>query len=156
MAATKDEAGIRFPPPLVYLGFLLLGFATGERLGCPGFRIAPFHLYLGGVLLAVGLAIIVLAATGFRRVGTNPEPWKPTTAIVETGLYRQTRNPMYVAMAIGHAGIALMLDSVAALLGLPIALFFIQTQVIAREERYLEAKFGDDYRHYKARVRRWL
>lgn len=156
MPETKDVAGIPLPPPLVYLGLLLLGLAAGGWLDLPGFGIGPLHRYIGATLVVLGAAILVAAVSGFRRAGTNPEPWKPTTAIVATGLYRYTRNPMYLAMAMIHAGIALMCDSPAALLALPIALIVIQSQVIVREERYLEAKFGEGYRHYKARVRRWL
>jgi len=63
---------------------------------------------------------------------------------------------MYLGMALIYAGLAIGFDGPIAFALLPLVLIVIQTQVIAREERYLEAKFGDDYRHYKAEVRRWL
>ena len=87
---------------------------------------------------------------------TSPLPIKPTTAIVATGPYRFTRNPMYVGLAALYLGITLWVDSLWPVLFLPAVLFMIQRFVIAREERYLEAKFGDQYRGYKARVRRWI
>lgn len=100
---------------------------------------------------------MMLAAAGlFRQLGTNVPPSQPTTLIATTGPYRWTRNPMYLGMALVYAGLAIGFDGPIALALLPLVLIAIQTQVIAREERYLEAKFGDDYRRYKAGVRRWL
>src|SRR5688572_16371575 len=83
-------------------------------------------------------------------------PSQPTTVIATTGPYRWTRNPMYLGMALVYAGLAIGFDAPIAFALLPLVLIAIQTQVIGREERYLEAKFGDDYRRYKAEVRRWL
>src|SRR3954468_6325046 len=94
--------------------------------------------------------------TLFRRLGTNVPPSQPTTLIATTGPYRWTRNPMYLGMALIYAGLAIAFDGQIAFALLPLVLIAIQTQVIAREERYLEAKFDDDYRRYKAEVRRWL
>ena len=98
-----------------------------------------------------------LAAWGlFERVGTRVEPWRASTGIVESGPFRWTRNPMYLGMALNYAGLAIALDGPIALILLPVLLAIIQTQVIAREERYLEGKFGQAYLDYKARVRRWF
>ena len=83
-------------------------------------------------------------------------PMKPTTALVTSGPYRVTRNPMYVGMAFLYAGLALSLGVIWALALLPAVLLMVDRLVIAREERYLEAKFGEEYRDYKRRVRRWL
>jgi protein-S-isoprenylcysteine O-methyltransferase Ste14 len=92
----------------------------------------------------------------FRAARTNPEPWKPSTAVVASGVYRHTRNPMYVGMTLVYLALALAFDSgVALLLAAPL-LALVRWGVIAREERYMEAKFGDDYRRYRASVRRWL
>ncbi|MBA4049317.1 MAG: isoprenylcysteine carboxyl methyltransferase [Sphingomonas sp.] len=152
--SSKDRgAAISFPPPLVYLGLWLAGlaierFVTLPRLGLPW----P----LGAGLAAAGLALIAAAIGLFRRRGENPEPWTPTNAIVDTGIYGWTRNPMYMGMAIVHLGLALAFDSVAALTLLPVAMAIIQTQVIAREEAYLREKFGTAYTDYCGRVRRWL
>lgn len=86
----------------------------------------------------------------------RPEPWLPSTAIVTDGIYGFTRNPMYLAMTLVYVAMSLAVDSIVALLLLPLVLLAIRHAVIGREERYLEAKFGDEYRHYKASVRRWL
>jgi protein-S-isoprenylcysteine O-methyltransferase Ste14 len=80
----------------------------------------------------------------------------PTTTIVETGPYRFTRNPIYLGMFVGLAGLAIAFDSLWLLGTLLVFAFAIRYGVVAREEAYLERKFGDAYRHYRARVRRWL
>ncbi|HDS1779849.1 TPA: isoprenylcysteine carboxylmethyltransferase family protein [Pseudomonas putida] len=121
------------------------------------FGIDRWLLVATGALLFAAGAVMMLAAAGlFRRLGTNIPPSRPTTLIATTGPYRWTRNPMYLGMALVYAGIAVCFDGAIALALLPLVLIVIQRQVIAREERYLEAKFGDDYRRYKAKVRRWL
>lgn len=153
----QDSAGVKVPPPLIFLGILavLVGF---DRLALGGsLPFAPIWRHLLGGLCLIGAAALLLAAIGlFRRAGTRPEPWQPSTAIVVTGIYGFTRNPMYLGMALAYAGLALLFDSPLALFGLPLVVVIIDRAVIAREERYLDAKFGDAYRAYCARVRRWL
>ncbi|MET3648737.1 methyltransferase family protein [Phyllobacterium ifriqiyense] len=157
MAIEPDSAGVRFPPPFVYLGALLLGLAAERLVTLRSFGIDwRFLAATGALLFVAGAAMMVAAAGLFRRRGTNAPPSRPTTLIVTTGPYRWTRNPMYLAMALIYAGLAIGFDWPIALALLPLVLTAIQTQVIAREERYLEAKFGDEYRRYKADVRRWL
>src|SRR6266702_2738536 len=157
MAVEPDSAGVRFPPPFVYLGALLLGLAAERFVTLRSFGIDWRLLVATGALLFVAGAAMMPAAAGlFRRLGTNVPPSHPTTLIATTGPYRWTRNPMYLGMALIYAGLAIGFDGPIAFALLPLVLIAIQTQVIAREERYLETKFGDDYRRYKAEVRRWL
>jgi protein-S-isoprenylcysteine O-methyltransferase Ste14 len=147
----QDSAKVTFPPPFIYVGMLLLGLALD--------RITPWSLelpwiarYIGGVIfIAAALFVGFSASSLFRKAGTDVKPWKATTAIVESGVYRFTRNPMYLGMAMLYAGLGILFSSLGIVLLLPVLI-----QVIAREERYLEGKFGEDYRAYKARVRRWL
>jgi protein-S-isoprenylcysteine O-methyltransferase Ste14 len=150
-----DHSGVFIPPPLLYvvpfLAGLLIHWVHPATLFPRGVT-APF----GVILVALGLALVGFAAVSFRRARTSPIPIKPTTAIVETGPYRFTRNPMYVGLAALYLGVTLWVDSLWPVLFLPVALFTVQRFVIAREERYLESKFGDQYRSYKARVRRWI
>ena len=81
---------------------------------------------------------------------------RPTTSLVFTGPYRWTRNPMYLAMLLLYIGIALLFDIVWALVLTPLVMLLVVRLVIRREERYLEGKFGEEYRQYKGRVRRWI
>lgn len=157
MPSDRDNAGVRFPPPLIYLGVLLIGIGAERFVALRHFGLDRSLLVLLGLaLVAAGILLGVSAIGLFRRSDTTPEPWTSTTAIVTTGVYRYTRNPMYLGMASIYAGLAIVADSPVALILLPVVLLVIQSQVIAREERYLAAKFGDAYLDYKRRVRRWL
>src|SRR3954454_15475228 len=157
MAVEPDSAGVRFPPPFIYLGALLLGLAVERFVTLRSFGIDWPLLVATGALLFVAGATMMLAAAGlFRRLGTNVPPSLPTTLIATTGPYRWNRNPMYLGMDLIYAGLAIGFDGPIVFALLPLVLIAIQTQVIAREERYLEAKFGDDYRRYKTEVLRWL
>lgn len=99
---------------------------------------------------------MILAARLFRGVGTAIRPWNPSTALVLTGPYRWTRNPMYVAMTLIYAAISLLVDSLWPILFLPALLQTMNWGVIQREERYLEGLFGEEYRAYREQVRRWI
>jgi protein-S-isoprenylcysteine O-methyltransferase Ste14 len=140
----RDHAGVRFPPPLVFV-VALLGASIADRVspwpltGVPGMplRIAAALLIIAAALLATS------AVLAFRRAHTTVLPaLRPTTAIVERGPYRFSRNPMYLSMAIMHVGIALVMNSTYALFALPVVIAVIDVFVIRREERYLSAKFG--------------
>ncbi|PYQ61584.1 MAG: isoprenylcysteine carboxylmethyltransferase family protein, partial [Acidobacteria bacterium] len=142
-----DHSGVAVPPPLLYAVPLAVGLLLH--------RARPIALMprgaavpLGVLLVVLSLALLASAMISFRRARTSPVPIKPSSAIVETGPYRFTRNPMYVGLAALYLGVTLWVDSLWPILFLPIALFMIQRFVIAREERYLEAKFGDQYRGY--------
>jgi protein-S-isoprenylcysteine O-methyltransferase Ste14 len=156
MDIDNDSAKVSFPPPLIFVGTLLLGLAL-DRLMPWSLEFTWIGRYVGGGLLIAAGLLIGLSAMGlFRKVGTDVKPWKTTSAIVADGVYRFTRNPMYLGMAMLYSGFAFALSSLGAFFILPILILIIRTQVIAREERYLESKFGDEYRTYKARVRRWI
>jgi protein-S-isoprenylcysteine O-methyltransferase Ste14 len=151
----SDTAGVVAPPPLIYLAGLAVGFALEALL--PGSSVpAAIQWGLGGVLVVAGVALLLSFNTAFSRRGTAVEPWKPTTAIVTTGPYRLTRNPAYLGMALVYVGVALMSDALWVLAPLPVVLAVVDRGVIAREERYLERKFGQEYVDYKSRVRRWI
>jgi protein-S-isoprenylcysteine O-methyltransferase Ste14 len=157
MLIDQDSAGIRVPPPLIFAGTLLLGLAIGRMVGRPGIPLADRLGHdIGIVALVLGAAIVLSALGLFRRAGTDAKPWKRSSALVTEGVYRRSRNPMYLGMALLYAGAALMLDSMATLLLLIPLVIVIDREVIDREEAYLEARFGERYRLYKAAVRRWL
>lgn len=151
----RDTPGVIAPPPLILLGFFLAG------LGLDWLRPVPFlpqsiQYALGGALIALALALAVSAIVCFSRAGTNVPTRRPATALVAAGPYRFSRNPIYVGMIALLLGAGVMVDSVwIVALAVPFALV-LRYGVIAREERYLEAKFADSYRAYRARVRRWV
>lgn len=153
--ADTDSAGVIAPPPLIYLAGVGLGFLLEALLpsaSLPGW----LRWGVGGALLLVGL---VLARAFFRALvggGTTVSPYSSSTALVTSGPYRFSRNPGYLGMALVFAGISLMTSAVWALVALVPTLAVIELGVIRREERYLERRFGPEYRAYRARVRRWL
>jgi protein-S-isoprenylcysteine O-methyltransferase Ste14 len=142
------------PPPLIYGLPLLAGILLQH------FRpqtVVPhlWALVLGPLLTLIGF-IWLPAVISFWRAGTHPQPWRPSTALVVTGPYRLTRNPMYVGFTCMYLGISFWVNSLWPLLLLPVVLLVMDRGVIAREEVYLERRFGDPYRAYRAQVRRWL
>lgn len=155
MPNEKDNPNVIAPPPLIFLSGLLLGGFVAWHHHTP---ILPHFLarVSGTILIVAGLAIILTAIVQMRRAKTNVEPWKPTTAIIDAGLYGVSRNPIYLAMIFVYLGVSLIFNSLWFLPFLPIAVLIIHYGVILREEKYLETKFGEDYLNYKNRVRRWI
>ena len=151
-------AGVIARPPLLFLAALLIGFVTDRLLPLP-FPIPGIDLVrsiIGGSLILLGLALAAAGIRNFSRAGTPVRSIKPTRALVTTGIHGRSRNPIYVGMFLLYAGIGLVARSPWVLiLTLPLAIT-LRYGVVAREEAYLERRFGDAYRDYKARVRRWL
>jgi protein-S-isoprenylcysteine O-methyltransferase Ste14 len=139
----------------VYLSSVLGGILLNVARPFP---IVPtgLTLPLGGSLVVVAAMLFWLAVRRFRAAGTSVPGNRPTTAIVRTGPYRFSRNPIYLAMSMLHLGIAIWANSVWLVATLAVAIALMAIVVIPREERYLEDRFGADYLNYKASVRRWL
>lgn len=159
MSTAENQRGgarVRFPPPLVFLAFILagLGWSLVRPIGFGANRIA---LIVIGTLVAVVAVMLAAWAIGlFRRTGQDPAPWMPTPELIVQGPYRFTRNPMYVAMTLLQVGIGVALDNPwIVLLALP-ALFVVHVIAVRPEEAYLEEKFGDSYRRYRTAVRRYI
>lgn len=112
--------------------------------------------YGGYFLMALSLYIAVDATIRLNKAKTNVPPWKPTSTIVQTGVYRFTRNPLYVSLWFLLMGLGLVLDRAAVLSGSFFFLIITYYVAVKKEEAYLERKFGDEYLEYKNRVRRWL
>lgn len=157
MSAGKDHPGVIAPPPLIYLGFLLAGWGLAKVLPDPGLGLVDMvRRGLALTLIVAGLVIDGAAAGHFRRLGTHVEPWKPSTALATGGLYRFSRNPIYVGFALAYVGFAVAMDSLITLALLLPCLVTIDRLVIVREETYLAARFGEAYADYRKAVRRWL
>jgi len=141
-------------PPFVYLIAIALGAVLQLAVPLP-FVPRAFNVAVGVSLVVVAMAIFVACVGKFRAAGTAVPANKPTTAIVRTGPYRFSRNPIYLAFSLLQLGIAIWVNSLWLLATLVAALALIHV-VIGREERYLERKFGAEYLAYKSSVRRWL
>lgn len=154
-AEAKDHAGIIAFPPLIFAVHAVAGGMTHWL--CPIPLLPPLPARIIGVLLTIAAgAQAFWASRMMKRAGTNVKPSLPTTAIVATGPYRYTRNPMYLSLCLLHLGIGLLINGVLPVLFIvPLALT-LHFGVIKREERYLDAKFGETYLAYRRGVRRWL
>jgi protein-S-isoprenylcysteine O-methyltransferase Ste14 len=150
-----DSPGVVVWPPLLYGGALLLGLGLDRLLPIGSLPVLPARL-LGAVCLVAGGAVARWGERAMRQAGTNIRPDQPTTALVTAGPFRFTRNPLYIGLTLLSAALALLIPSTWALLLLVPVLLVMRWGVIAREERYLEGKFGEAYRAYLGRVRRWL
>lgn len=152
-----DHPDVIAPPPLIFGGVLVLMLCLDLIVGGPDFKLPTNPQMTAGLILVLaGFAVIVMAAFQFRWAKTNIEPWKPTHVIITSGLYRISRNPIYLGLAIVYLGLSLLSDRLMTLAGLPLALAIIHYGVILREEHYLELKFAETYRAYKRQVRRWI
>jgi len=151
-------AGVIARPPLLFLAALLIGLVSEwlRPLPFPVPGIDLVHWIIGGSLILTGLALAAAGIRNFLRAGTPVPTTEPTRALVTTGIHGWTRNPIYLGMFLIYGGIGVAVRSPWILmLTLPLAIT-IRYGVIAREEAYLEWRFGDAYRGYKGRVRRWL
>ncbi len=151
----RDAPGVIAPPPIIYALALLLGFALEAVLPSPELG-GALRIPLGAVLLALGLGLAAAFFSAFRHAGTPVDVRRATTTLVTSGPYRLSRNPGYLSLALLYAAIAILADAPWALAALAPALIVVDRGVIAREERYLERKFGEQYLRYKATTRRWL
>jgi len=150
-----DTAGVLAPPPLIFAAALGAGWLLGLAVPC---RILPAVLapWAGGVPIVAALVLAGAALREMRRAGTAVDPYKPTTALIRSGPFAFSRNPLYLALVALSLGLTLFANTVwCALLLIP-ALVVLWWGVVAREEAYLERRFGEDYRLYCAHTRRWL
>jgi protein-S-isoprenylcysteine O-methyltransferase Ste14 len=158
MTETRDTAGVIAPPPLIALAALLLGLAMDWLM--PAFLLTvlltlEMRIVLGVLLAAAGCALAFAGRNTFVRNGTAVNPYRASSTLVVSGVYDYVRNPMYVGLAFLVSGLGIAFASDWTLVTLVVAALVIHFGVVKREERYLEAKFGDAYRQYKARVPRY-
>jgi len=158
MTDASDNAGVIAPPPLLAAAVVVFGLLLDWLF--PAYVLAvlldwPMRILVGVIVLASGMALAVAAVRAFRSVGTNPEPWKPSTALVADGVFAWLRNPMYVGGTLILAGLSVLLAADWMLVMTIVFVPVIHFGVVMREERYLEAKFGESYRAYKERVPRY-
>ena len=151
----SDNAGVRVPPPLLLAAAILAGYGLQRVLPL---ELRNWHAWavLGWGFVGVGVAILVTGWVQFYQAGTNIQPHKSSSNVIQSGLYRFSRNPIYVSGLLLQLGIALLMNNLWIVLLVPVSKFAFDRYVIAREEAYLERAFGDVYLDYKRKVRRWL
>ncbi|EJL56753.1 hypothetical protein-S-isoprenylcysteine methyltransferase [Rhizobium sp. CF122] len=154
----RDTASPRIRPPLLFLGCLILGLVL-DRVLLPPFALpetAWVRWVAGGGLIFLGIAVFAAGLWNFSRAGTPVPGNRPARALVTTGIHGLSRNPIYVGMFLLYTGIGLAARSSWILILVLSIAVIMRYAVVAREEAYLERRFGGAYRDYKVRVRRWL
>ena len=151
-----DTAQVVVRPPLALGLAIVVGLALDWLMPLP---FMPARLpagWLGTMVFLFALALAAWAIITITKAGSNVPTNQPTIAIVASGPYRYTRNPIYLGMFLGLAGLAIAFNNLWLLILLLPFAFVIRYGVVAREEAYLERLFGEAYRGYRQRVRRWL
>ena len=151
-----DSPRVFVAPPLMFATALVAGLAFDGRL-TRGWSATPAAWWwLGGVLAVFGVILVAISLGRFWRSGTRPEPWVPDQVLVVQGIYRWTRNPMYLGMTAISLGLALLIQSATAVMLLVPVWLAMNFIVIAREEAYLDRRFGEAYFLYRRSTRRSL
>ena len=156
--AKREEPAVARPRilPPVWLALTLVAMGLAHYY-LPIVRIAESSWRLVGIApILAGILMAAISAGAFSRAGTPVIPFHPSTALVETGFYRFTRNPMYLGMVLVLVGVAILSGTLGAWLPVPVFIAVIHYRFILGEERFLTSIFGEDYERYRTRVRRWL
>jgi protein-S-isoprenylcysteine O-methyltransferase Ste14 len=156
MDDTADTAHVIIRPPLAWGLTVIAGLALDWLVPLPFLPAGLPARWLGAMVFVLALALFAWAIVTVTRAGSNVPTNRPTLSIVEGGPYRFTRNPIYLAMFLGLIGLVIAFDTLWLLVMLVPFALVIRYGVVAREEAYLERKFGDVYRGYRSRVRRWV
>jgi protein-S-isoprenylcysteine O-methyltransferase Ste14 len=148
-----------FPkPPVVALLVIAVGWALNHfvPLGPAGKSLPPESAIAGGLIMACGVAIALFAARQMIRARTTFLPGGKASALVFTGVYKRTRNPMYLSMTFFTLGLGIATVNPWMVVLAPALLLYLQERVVKREEAYLKERFGEEYTDYMRKVRRWL
>ena len=156
MAESADTSNAIVRPPIAWAVAIIVGLGAGWVYPLPFVPASVPRFWIGGGLFGFAFALAIWAIGTIRGAGTRIETNKPTTVIVTNGPFRFTRNPVYSGMLLGLTGVAIAFDNLWVLAMLVPFYLVIRFGVVAREEAYLERKFGAVYLRYKSRVRRWL
>jgi protein-S-isoprenylcysteine O-methyltransferase Ste14 len=153
----QGGARVSFPPPFIFLGFLLVGVFLQRAvlpIHVPFAR--PIGIAVGASFVAAAIALFAAALRLFRATGQHPRPWLPSPSLILQGPYRWTRNPIYVAMTLMQIGLGLLFDDVWVVALSAVSLAVVHLIAVRPEEAYLLDRFGEPYRRYTETVRRYL
>ena len=155
MSGKKDHASVKIHPPVLTLIFILIAYVIGRVVVLP-VPLPPILRNIGLGLAGLGLVFGLLAFREFMKARKTLDPHSSVTTIVSSGIYRFTRNPIYLGFLCMLIGFPLTFGNFWGFILAPMFIWFMNHLVIEHEEAYLEKKFGEAYTSYKSRVRRWL
>jgi len=155
MSNQQDYASVKIHPPILLLIHIGVAWLLGKFITLP-IVVSPLFKNIGLGLAGIGFLLGLLALYAFTKARTTVNPHGSVRAIVSTGIYRFTRNPIYLGMVLMLIGFPLAFGNVWGIPLAPVFIFLMNKLVIEHEEAYLEKKFGEAYTGYKSRVRRWL
>lgn len=150
----NDNANVVIFPPLLF--FITIVVAVSAKFVLPEISFPTGLQQLGYILLVIGFVILFIAVRQLNKINTTVHPDGVTNAIVSHGIFKYSRNPIYVSFTLFYLGVVLLLSAIAGLVLLVPLLIITQKGIIEREEKYLLNKFGEEYAHYKSTVRRWI
>ena len=155
MHQSSDHADVKIHPPLLIILFLGLTYLANRFIPFP-IAVPPILKIVGEVLLIIGFLLGAGAMQQFRRARTTVLPHGSVSRIIDWGIFRITRNPIYLGFLLSLVGFSLYLETWWGVILAPLFVYLMNKYVIEHEEAYLESKFQDSYTGYKSRVRRWL
>ena len=157
MPDERDVPGVLIFPPLLFLIVLVVGILLDWLVPLSFLDPIPpsARLTLGPLLLVLGVVSAIVGKKTFDRIGTNVRPTQPALKLADQGIFSHLRNPMYVGMGLALIGVVIAFAFEWTLFALIVGALVMHFGVVLREERYLERKFGDDYRRYKQTVPRY-
>lgn len=155
MEKDKKGAAVKFPPPLIFIIGMVIGYVIHYKFPISLEESIYMNLF-GKFLITVAIIILSYVLYLFFKAKTHIEPWKPTSAIISTGLFAYSRNPIYAAFCVATVGLGLVFNNMWMVVSFIPSAIFVYHIAIKKEEQYLENKFGDEYLLYKQNVRRWL
>lgn len=151
----KKGAGVKIPPPLIYVTLTVLGYFVNTLIPINYSFLVPIK-YVGLAMVLFGIIILIHVALRFKKMEPALEPWKPTTHILTDGIFALSRNPIYLAFNFVTLGLGIFFNNAWMVWSFIPGFIFLQIYVIQKEETYLDEKFGNEYRAYKNKVRRWI
>lgn len=155
MSGQDKGPGVKVPPPIIFILCAALSYAIEWWLQI-SFSFPAYVIQFGVGIVVLGFTLALISAFQFWKFKTHIEPWKPASVLIDTGVFAYSRNPIYLAFVLVTCGAGLYLESVGVVLSNIFAIWLLYDFVITKEEKYLETLFGEQYREYKQRVRRWL
>lgn len=153
----NDHPSVYIPPPMLYASLFLASLVLQRYAPLPNWFVDnPLTPWIGRGLIAAMLCLVLRALLTFLRSRNTVITSKPARSLQTGGIYALSRNPMYLGLLLLYTGLSLLVGNVWTLLLIPLLVLIVTQYIIKREERYLERAFGQAYRSYKQKVRRWL